>query len=386
MKIPEFLLDRWLGEYKFADNPPAFDLASSTGPHWTARELLGLLAADEREQFFETGLVYAHTSGSEKLRAAIGEMQGVGAEQVLVTTGAAEALLILFFLAAEPGANVILPFPLFPPTAVIPQLLGIETRSYRLRRENDFAVDLDEVKKLADDNTKLLLVNSPHNPTGATLSDAEMSELHDFAAGRGIQFVSDEVYHPVYHGRETASAARLPRATVLGSFSKSLSLSGLRTGWIVERDAARLHGYTEARSYFTISNTPLAEELAAVALRHRETIFARARRVASTNLALLDQFIPEHADSLSWVRPRGGMTAFPWLTDGGDAREFCRELAARGVLLAPGDCWGMPGHFRLGFGVLEEGFAEALQRIAGFLGERGDAAAASPSSASVTAA
>jgi aspartate/methionine/tyrosine aminotransferase len=385
VKIPDFLLDRWLAQYKFADSPPGFDLASSTGPHWTARELLALLGADEREQFFETELVYANTSGGERLRAAIGEMQGVGADEVLVTTGAAEALLIVFFLAAGPGANVILPFPLFPPTAVIPAMLGIETRFYRLRRENGFGIDLDEVKKLADGSTKLLLVNSPHNPTGATLSDEEMRELHDFAASRGIQFVSDEVYHPVYHGRETASAARLPHATVLGSFSKSLSLSGLRTGWIVERDAARMHGYTDARSYFTISNTPLAEELAAAALRHRGTIFERARRVASTNLALLDQFFAEHADSLSWVRPRGGMTAFPWLTDGANAREFCRRVAARGVLLAPGDCWDVPGHFRLGFGVSDEWFAEGLQRLGESLRERGPAAAGL-SSTSATAA
>jgi aspartate/methionine/tyrosine aminotransferase len=385
MKIPDFLLDQWLNQYQFAANPPEFDLASSTGPHWSARDLLGLLSADEREQLFETELVYSDTRGREKLRAAVAEMQGVSAAQVQVVTGASEALLILFVLAAEPGANVILPFPLFPPTAVVPKLLGLETRFYHLRRENDFGIDPDEVKKLADGKTKLLLVNSPHNPTGATLSDEEVRELHDFAAGRGIQFVSDEVYHPVYHGRDTASAARLPHATVLGSFSKSLSLSGLRLGWIVERDAARLHSYAEARSYFTISNAPLNEELAVVALRHRETIFARAHQVASTNLGLLDQFFAEHADALSWVRPRGGMTAFPWLADGGDSREFCREMAGRGVLLAPGDCWEMPGHFRLGFGVSGEWFAGVLQRIAEFLRERARHTAASLPDAAVSA-
>ncbi|MCA1614365.1 MAG: aminotransferase class I/II-fold pyridoxal phosphate-dependent enzyme [Acidobacteria bacterium] len=386
MKIPDFRLDQWLNQHQFGTAPPEFDLASSTGPHWTARELLGLLGAEERERLFETELLYSHTSGAEKLCAAIGEMQGVGADEVRVVTGASEALLIIFFLAAEPGANVILPFPLFPPTAVVPKLLGLETRFYHLRRENDFGIDLDEVKKLADDKTRLLLVNSPHNPTGATLCDEEMRELHDFAAGRGIQFVSDEVYHPVYHGRETASAALLPRATVLGSFSKSLSLSGLRLGWIIERDEARLHSYAQARSYFTISNAPLGEELASAALRHRETIFARAQKVASANLALLDQFFAEHAARLSWVRPRGGMTAFPWLADGGDAREFCREMAGRGVLLLPGDCWEMAEHFRLGFGVSEAGFAEGLQRIAEYLREGGRPASASPLGGMVTAA
>lgn len=369
MQIPTFLLDEWLNHYHFAGTPPEFDFASSTGPHWTAREILELASADERELFLESELVYSNASGSERLRQEIGEMQGATAAEVQIVTGASEALLILFFLAAEPGANVILPFPLFPPTAVIPKLLGLETRHYHLRRENDFSVDLDEIKKLADDKTRLLLVNTPHNPTGATLSDDELRDLHDFAVERRIQFVADEVYHPVYHGRETNSAARLPHAIVLGSFSKSLSTSGLRIGWIIERDKARLRQYTDARGYFTISNSPLGEGLAVMALKHRETILARARAVAASNLNLLDQFFAEHTERLGWVRPRGGMMAFPWLRDGRDAREFCRQLAARGVLLAPGDCFQMPEHFRLGFGVAAEGFAGGLERVAEFLKE-----------------
>ena len=367
MKIPTFLLDEWLNQYHFAATPPEYDFASSTGPRWTARELLGLLGADEREQFLETELVYADVSGGERLREAIAEMQGVRADEVQVVTGASEAFLILFFLAAEPGANVILPSPQFPPTAVVPGLLGLETRFYRLRPENNFRVDPDEIRKLADERTKLIVVNSPHNPTGATLSDEELRLLHDFAAGRGIQFVSDEVYHPVYHGPATDSAARLPHATVLGSFSKSLSTSGLRVGWIVERDRARLRQYAQARGYFTISNTPLGEALGVVALRHRETILARTREVAAGNLELLERFFAEHSDRLGWVRPAGGMTAFPWLREGGDARAFCRSLAERGVLLVPGDCFGAPEHFRLGFGVAERGFAEGLERLGDFL-------------------
>ncbi|MBV9927876.1 MAG: pyridoxal phosphate-dependent aminotransferase [Acidobacteria bacterium] len=375
MRIPVFLLDEWLNQYHFSPNPPEFDLASSTGPHWTTREMLGLLSAEERERFLDTELVYADAAGAAGLRAAIAEMQGVGAEEVQVLTGAAEALLILFLLAAEPGANVLLPAPQFPPTAVLPSLFGLETRFYQLRREDGFRIDPDEIKRLADDRTKMLVVNSPHNPTGATLSDEELRELHDFAAGRGIQFVSDEVYHPIYHGRETNTAARLPHATVVGSFSKSLSASGLRVGWVVERDRPRLRQYTNARQYLTISNTPLGEALALVALRHRETIFARAQKVATNNLNLLERFFAGHVGQLDWVRPGGGMTAFPWLRDGGDAREFCRAVAERGVLLVPGDCYDMPEHFRLGFGVAEKGFAEGLEIIAGHLQTRRGVAA-----------
>lgn len=390
MKIPPFLLDQWLNQYHFAATPPEFDFASSTGPHWTLREILGLIDAEEQALLQETKLVYSSAQGNAHLRQAIGEMQGASAEQVQVVTGASEALLILFCMAAEASANVILPFPLFPSTAVVADLFGLETRFYHLRRENNFSVDLDEIKKLADDKTKLLLVNTPHNPTGAILCDEELRELHDFAAARDIQFVSDEVYHPVYHGRETSSAAVLPKATVLGGFSKSLSLSGLRVGWIIERDETRLRQYADARGYFTISNPPLAEKLALIAFKHRETIFGRTRKVAAANLSLLDQFFVEHGDALGWVRPRGGMTAFPWLRDGSDAREFCRALAERGVLLAPGDCWQVPDHFRLGFGVAAEGFARGLERLADFLKARSSsssssaAAAKSHSSATLT--
>jgi aspartate/methionine/tyrosine aminotransferase len=211
------------------------------------------------------------------------------------------------------------------------------------------------------------LVNSPHNPTGAVLSDQEMESLHDFCAGRKIQFVSDEVYHPIYHGAELRSAARLPHATVLGDFSKALCLSGLRVGWIVERNAELRERYLNTRSYFTVSNTALSERLAALALAHREAIYSRARHVAKTNLALLDQVFAEHADILRWIRPSGGMIAFPWLAAGSDARDFCRRLAQRGVLMAPGDCFGMASHFRLGFATSGDKFPLAMRLFNDFL-------------------
>jgi aspartate/methionine/tyrosine aminotransferase len=337
--------------------------------------LIELIDEDERQALFDTKLVYVDGCGTHNLREAIAEMQGVDTEEVVITTGAAEALLILFFLAADPGANVILPAPCFPPTAELPRSLGLETRFYHLRRDSDFKVDLDEIKRLADDRTKLLLVNTPHNPTGATLSDDELRLLHGFALERGIQFVVDEVYHPIYHGRETASAAALEKATVLGDFSKALCLSGLRVGWIVERDRKRIQEYVDARSYFTISSTPIGEALATVAVRSREKIFDRVRKVAGANLLLLERFFSEQSDVLGWVRPRGGMTVFPWLKSGADARAFSQALAERGVLVAPGDCFNAPEHFRLGFGARDVGFANALEIFSDFIHQyRGRAA------------
>jgi len=367
MQVPPFLLDEWLNEYHFRSDPPEFDLASSTGPRWTVRDLLDWMTPEEKRLLDETQAVYSPANGSPMLRQAVADIQGVAAQDVQIVTGASEALLILFYLASEPGANVVLPFPLYPPVPVEARLFGVEPRFYHLRRENDFGIDVDEVKTLVDDKTKFILVNSPHNPTGAVLSNAQLRELHDFAVDRGVQFVSDEVYHPIYHKDETQSAAVLPHAIVLGSFSKALSLSGLRVGWIIDRDPARQRQYADARGYFTISNSPLTEHLATVALRQRDQILARTRKIVTANLQLLDQFFGEWSDELGWVRPGGGMICFPWLKRGGDARVFCRAVAERGTLLAPGDCFQMPEHFRLGFGVMEEGFGTALQRIADHL-------------------
>jgi aspartate/methionine/tyrosine aminotransferase len=365
MKLPPFLLDQWL-EQKFSANPPIeFDLGSSTGPVWTLRELLSL--GGDLDGLLDTTLFYTPPAGSGGLREELARMEGVEPESVLVMTGAAEALLLLLHLAAEPGANVVLPNPGFPTNEAVAQSLGLEVRHYTLRAKDGFQIDLDEIRKLVDYATKLVLVNSPHNPTGAVLSEAEMEALHNFCAERSVQFVSDEVYHPIYHGPAMRSAACLPHATVLGDFSKALCLSGLRIGWMIEPDAYRREQYLTARSYFTVSSTVLGERLATLVLQHRDVIYGRTRRAAEINLPLLDRLFAEHPDLLCWVRPGGGMTAFPWLASGINAREFCRSLAQYGVLMAPGDCFGMPQHFRLGFAASGERFAQRIERFAEFL-------------------
>jgi aspartate/methionine/tyrosine aminotransferase len=282
---------------------------------------------------------------------------------VIVFAGGTEALFYLFYIAAEPGSNVIIPCPCYPGHQVVPEALGFEIRQYHLRRENSYAVDPDEVKRLADTRTKLLIVNSPHNPTGATVSNEEMRALHDFAVAQGIQFVSDEVFHPIYHGRESDSAARLPYATVIGDFSKALSLGGLRLGWIVEREAARRREYLNAREYVSVSNTPLAEFLGEIAIRNHRQVLGRTREVTRANLELLERAIDQAAGVLDWVRPAGGMTAWVRIESGGDGRRFCEEALQYGLLLAPGDCWGFPDHFRVGFGVGREWYPRAMERF-----------------------
>jgi aspartate/methionine/tyrosine aminotransferase len=222
---------------------------------------------------------------------------------------------------------------------------------------------VEEIKKLADRNTKLILVNSPHNPTGATISDAELDSLHEFTSSRGIQLVSDEVYHPIFHVQPTQSAARLPHATVIHDFSKAFPLSGVRTGWMIEHDPKRRRDYWNARAYFSIANNTAGEFLAELAMRHRDVVLGRTQQVASENLRVLGSFMSEHQETIGWIPPRGGMTAFPWLVSGEDSRAFCKAAAERGILLAPGDCFDAPSHFRLGYAATAGKFSDALDRL-----------------------
>jgi aspartate/methionine/tyrosine aminotransferase len=368
MQLKPFLLDMWLAAY---EHDIEFNLASSEGPRWTLNEILSLASAEERHRFLNHTLGYSRPAGADGLRAAIADMHGVSVDTVQVVTGASEALLILFWLAAEAGANVILPQPGYPPFSALPESLGIEIRYYALRRENGFAIDLEEIKRLADRNTKLILVNSPHNPTGATISDAELDSLHEFTASRDIQLVSDEVYHPIYHaqyqGQATRSASRLPHATVIHDFSKAFPLAGVRTGWMIEHDAKRRELYWNARTIFSISNNTAGEILAEIAMRHRNIVLGKTQETATRNLRHVASFMSEHRETLGWIPPRGGSTAFPWLLSGENSRPFCQAAADQGMLLAPGDCWDAPSHFRLGFAAMTDKFPEALHRLGEFV-------------------
>ncbi len=364
MQLKPFLLDMWLDTYEHAIE---FNLGASTGPSWTLNEILSLASDEERERFLNHQVVYSRPAGAERLRAAIADMQGVNLETVQVVTGASEALLILMWLAAEPRANVILPQPGFTTFSALPESLRLETRYYSVRRENDFGIDIEEIKSLADQNTKLVLVNSPHNPTGSTISDAELDRLHEFTSSRGIQLVCDEVYHPIYHGRSSKSAARLSHATVVHDFSKAFPLSGVRTGWMIEPDPERRKQYWNARAYFSISNNTAGEILAEIAMRHRDVVLGKTQETAKQNLQQLDAFMMKNRETLGWIPPGGGMTAFPWLVSGEDSRAFCQAATEQGILLAPGECFDAPSHFRLGFAALTDKFPEALERLGEFV-------------------
>jgi DNA-binding transcriptional MocR family regulator len=136
---------------------------------------------------------------------------------------------------------------------------------------------------------------------------------------------------------------------------------------MIEHDTKRRERYWNARAYFSISNNTAGEMLAEIAMRNRDTVLGKTQETATRNLRQLNTFMREHRETLGWITPRGGMTAFPWLVSGENSRAFCQAAADQGILLAPGDCFDAPSHFRLGFAAVTDKFPEALDRLAEFV-------------------
>ena len=366
MQIEEFALATWLNEY---ETDVEFNLAASTGPLWTAGELLALEGEAEAglADLGRVPLKYVHAAGTRELRCAVADYYGGGIdpEWVQVTTGAAEALWLILFRVCVQGANIIVAHPCYPAFDGISRALGAEVRYWRLRPENGFRPDPNELPRLIDRETRAILVCTPHNPTGMVMEPEQVRAVGELAAARGIPFISDEVYHGIYYdGRERPSAAHIPNAVVIGDVSKALSLGGLRIGWILERDESRRQAYYNARSFISVSSSVLSERLAALALRHYRTIWRRNTDLAAQNLHALAALVRDMSGEIDWVEPQGGFTCFPWLKHQADSEPLCRRLVKEaGVLFAPGYTFSMPAHFRVGFGAAGARFPEALGRV-----------------------
>ena len=357
MDLPPFLLDQWMAKHNFATPPIAYDLASSTGPKWTIGELLAL---GEGASLDDAIIGYAPSEGTKALRQAIGAFLGVDPDWVVVTTGASEAYSILLCLAARAGEHRAVASGVSGLRAH-GRLMGIRRPSRQVGARQRLSPGCGRLLAAVDGGTALALVNTPHNPAGTVMPREEIASLASALKPKGVPLIVDEVYHPLYFGAPQATAASIENVTVMSDMSKAQSLAGLRIGWLVERDPRRREKMIDARSYFTISSSPVLERLAVHAFAHHDVLLSKLHAMASENLAALSAFMDRVSDVLAWARPAGGTVCFPWFRDGRDSRAFCEGLAAMGVLVAPGDCFGMPEHMRVGFALLKhEKFLEAL--------------------------
>ena len=361
-----FRLEEYLGAWEFKVR---HHLTASDAESMTVEELLALGTDADREGLMKLRLSYIETWGTPELREAIGSTyEHVDAGHVLTFAGAEEALFWAMQELAGPGDHAVITVPCYQAMETVTLATGAEVSALAPRRENAWALDLDELRALLRPTTKLVAVNFPNNPTGYVPEETTFRELVTLCDERGIRLFCDEVYRgiEVDPARTITQAADLSATAIsLNVVSKSFGLPGLRVGWIACRDRALLERLEKRKHYTSICNAGPAEYLAAVALRHRERIWERNRGIVAANRPLFDDFFARWADLFDWQPPVGGCVCFPRYK-GGDVEELCvRLLDAEGVLVLPASMYyseivDVPrDHFRVGIGRLglDEGVA-----------------------------
>ncbi len=372
MRIADFALERFFARWEFAVRHVA---CASDVEAWPMAELLAL--ADDKTAAMWAGLRlgYTESTGHPLLRREIATLYDtLEADDVLVFAGAEEAIFCFFSTALGEGDHAIVTWPGYQSLYDVARSAGAQVSLHALREEDGWALDVDRLIRSFRPNTRVVVVNAPHNPTGMLPTVEEWRRLATACADAGIRFFGDEVYRFLEHD----GAATLPaaadldeRAISLGVMSKSFALAGLRIGWLATRDRSVLEGCARLKDYTTICSSAPSEILALIALRARDRVLGRSRAIVAANLLIVDAFFADHSDAFSWVRPRGGSTAFPRLIAGGPAGTSAEDLAARlveatGVLLLPSSTFGFgDSHFRLGLGRAD--LPEALEATGRFI-------------------
>ena len=361
-----FRLEEFLGEWEFKVR---YHLTASDAQSMTIEELLALGTEADREGFMKLPLSYIETWGTPELREAVaGTYERVDADHVLAFAGAEEGLFWAMQELVGPGDHAVITVPCYQAMETVTLATGADVSALVPRREDGWALDLDELRGLLRPTTKLVAVNYPNNPTGYVPDEATICELAAMCETRGVRLFCDEVYRgiEVDPQRTITQVADLSETAVsLNVASKSYGLPGLRVGWIACRDRALLERLEKRKHYTSICNAAPAEYLTAFALRHREAIWERNRAIVATNRPVFDDFFARWAKLFDWQPPDGGCVCFPRYK-GGDVEEFCRQLLhAEGVLVLPASMYASEiadvpkDHFRVGIGRsgLEEGVA-----------------------------
>jgi aspartate/methionine/tyrosine aminotransferase len=362
VQIKPFAIERYYERWEFR---AALMLSSSDCESRTVADLLAL-EPDARERLLELHLGYTEVPGSPELRAAVAaRYERLGPEDVLTLAAAEEGIFIAYHALLAPGDHVIVESPCYGSAIELAHSTGADVSLWQRRYEDGWAHDLDELERLLRPETKLLYINSPHNPTGTQMPRATLEHLAGLLGERSIVLFSDEVYQ----GLEHDSAERLPpaceiyeRAISLNTVSKAYGLPGLRIGWLACREPVLLDRIKELKLYTTICSSAPSEVLVALALRHGDELVARSRSLVLANLPLIDDLLARRRELFEWVRPTAGPIGFPRVSGDFDVQAWCEEIAElAGVLLLPGAVYGQPRHVRLGFG--RANLAQAISRL-----------------------
>jgi aspartate/methionine/tyrosine aminotransferase len=394
--LPPFELERYFAEHEFSVR---YQLSASDCEPVSLSDLLPPGGGEWLETFQRRRFGYTESAGDPALREQIaGYYESIGVED-LVVAAPEELIFLLMNAVLEPGDHVVAMVPAYQSLRSVPRGIGAEVTEWRVReRDGRWEIDTEELRSLLRAETRLVIVNFPHNPTGVVPSADTLEEIITIVRGHGAVLFSDEMYRGLEYGgpgsaKETAMASgsgdaaaqkdpatpvdegRLPavcdryeKGVSLWGLSKSFGLPGLRIGWLATGDGDVLGRVGALKDYTTICNSAPSEQIARLALAQGDSLMRTNRERVGAHAELVASRLAGDEVPVTLLRGGGGSTLLPRFTDGRSSRAFADELRlVADVLLLPGPLFDMPDdYFRLGLGRAD--FAVAFQRFAAHLG------------------
>ena len=352
MKIQPFKVEEWMNAH---ETRARYNIAETCVDSVSLAELFQLTNTDGEafwQNFRKKRLTYGDIEGAPEFRQGVcGLYRTLKVENIVPTHGASGANHHVFYSLIQPGDEVISIMPTYQQLYSIPESLGAKVKILNLTRENGYHVDLQALKELVTEHTRMICINNPNNPTGALLTEEELTGIVEIAGKVDAWVLCDEVYrHLTQRDEWCPSIADLYQKGIsVASMSKVFSLAGLRLGWIATHDRNAIRSFLSHRDYNLISCGMLDEAIAGIALSGAENIWKRNGQIVRANLVILNQWVNTQPH-VSYVKPEAGTTALVYYDLDIPSRTFCEELFARtGAFVTPGECFELERCMRIGY-------------------------------------
>lgn len=366
MKINDFKLERYSAEHEFTAR---FLLSSSDSDGFGLKYILEHATAKELNLWEGLKLGYTESKGSPLLREAILQFYDQESIENVVVASPGELNFAIMNVLLRKGDHVISVSPAYQSLYEVVRSLGCELSFWKSNPEN-WEFDTSDLEKLVRDNTRLIILNFPHNPTGSYLTRGQLNKIVDLAREYDITIFSDEMYRKlmISYGKELPPVCDIyEKGVSLWGTSKSFGLAGLRIGWLVAQDMEFLKKVIFFKDYLSICSSAPGEILTLIALNHTENFILPNIKKIKQNLSLFKEFAAEHEIISSFISPVAGSTAFVKLNIAGSSRDFSDRLVEdTGIMTVPAEMFEQEGKYiRIGFG--RENFPEVLKVLDDYL-------------------
>lgn len=373
MKIASFKLEEFFKKYEFST---PYLLCPSDAEAWSLQEILELADSESLKLWSDLRLGYTEVLGHPLLREEIAHLYpGLDRDQIVVFAGAEEAIYCAMQTLLTPKDHAIVIKPCYQSLESLPQALGAAISTVTLTAQNKWKLRAADIENLLKPNTKLIILNCPHNPTGMIIDRQEYQGIIRLAREKGCYIFCDEMYRMLEineNDRLPPIAEAYERGISNFGMTKPFGLGGLRIAWLACQDRDMLEQIANYKLYTTICSSGPSEILSIIALRVKDHILGRNRQIVLDNLKILDQFFARQTARLSWARPQSGTIGFPKLLLPMPINQLTEKLVAeKGVLIMPGDIFDYTGnYFRIGFG--RKNMPIALELFEQFLDSHAD--------------